>query len=64
MTRIEKRALAIAERAERRTLMQVATKLASELPGLGVVIEGDSIVIVGHGVLDDARLIWIGSLLK
>ncbi|THD38344.1 MAG: hypothetical protein E7773_00915 [Sphingomonas sp.] len=64
MTGLEARALEIAERAEQRTLTRVAAQLAAELPDLGVAIEGDTIAIVGHGVLDDARLIWIGSLLK
>ncbi len=53
-------AAAAAARARRR----VAEVLRGEVPGVAVTIEGENVVLTGRLARDDARLRWIGSLLK
>jgi len=64
MNRLEAAALKAGERARRRALDRLATTLAADLPELHVMIEDDRIAIIGHGVIDDPRLVWIGSMLR
>ena len=52
--------VAAADRARRR----VAAVLRAELPGVSVGIEGEDVVLTGRISPDDARLRWIGSLLR
>ncbi len=64
MTRLEARAILAADRAKQRALTRLAAALTADLPDLRVRIEDDRVIIVGHGVLDDPRLLWIGSVLR
>ena len=64
MTRLEAAALRAGERARQRALKKFAAALAADLPELSVAIDGDRIAIVGRGVLNDPRLVWVGSLLR
>ncbi|MBS0479057.1 MAG: hypothetical protein JSR79_07145 [Proteobacteria bacterium] len=64
MTRLEARAILAADRAQRRALTRLAAALTADLPDLHVAIDGDRVTVTGRGVLDDPRLVWIGSVLR
>lgn len=64
MNRLEARAILAANRAQQRALTRLAAALAADLPDLQVEIDGDRVTVTGHGVLDDLRLVWVGSVLR
>ena len=64
MTRLEARAILAADRAQQRALTRLAAALTADLPDLYVAIDGDRVTVTGRGVLDDLRLVWIGSVLR
>ncbi|MBN8816265.1 MAG: hypothetical protein J0J06_12555 [Sphingomonas sp.] len=64
MTRLEARAILAVNHAQQRALTRLAAALAADLPDLHVEIDGDRVIVTGRGVLDDPRLVWIGSVLR
>ena len=64
LSAIEARGRAAAEAAADRARRRVAAVLRGELPGVSVGIEGEAVVLSGRISPDDARLRWIGSLLR
>ena len=58
------RGRSIAEAAPRRAITEGAARLQAAFPELTVSGEGDAIVLVGRISPEDARLRWIGSLLR
>ena len=61
---VEARGRAAAENAAARARRRVADVLRGEVPEVTVTIEGESVVLTGRITPDDARLRWIGSLLR
>lgn len=61
---VEARGRAAAAYAADRARLRVAEVLRGAVPGVGVTIEGEQIVLTGRISPDDARLRWIGSLLR
>lgn len=54
----------VAAAARRRAIGRGAARLQAALPELAVSDEEDAIVLVGRISPEDARLRWIGSLLR
>jgi len=54
----------IAEAAQARAITEGAARLQAAFPDLTVSSEDDAIVLVGRISPEDARLRWIGSLLR
>ena len=68
MEALSARGKRIAEEAEARAAARVGAAIAEHFPELVVTREGNRIAIGGRGIarrwLDDARLRWIGGLLR
>lgn len=64
MDALEDRGRVIGEAAAARVRGRVATALREALPEVVVDVVGDDVVLVGRIAPDDARLRWIGSLLR
>ena len=64
LSALEARGRAAGEAAAERACARVAAALRAELPGVAVGIEGEAVVLSGRITRDDARLRWIGSLLR
>ena len=64
MIALQARAELAAAAAQRRTLARLAARLAADLPDLRVRVDGDKVTVTGRGVLNDPRLVWIGSVLR
>ncbi|MDF0486787.1 hypothetical protein PX554_01490 [Sphingomonas sp. H39-1-10] len=58
------RGAAIGEAAERRAIAEGVARLQTAFPELAVRGEADAIVLAGRISREDARLRWIGSLLR
>lgn len=54
----------IADAARRRAITEGAARLQAAFPDLAVSGEDDAIVLIGRVSPEDARLRWIGSLLR
>ncbi len=61
---LRQRLIAIARRREARARDAAAERLAAALPGLRVSRTDEGVAIEGRGLWRDARLRWIGSLLR
>jgi hypothetical protein len=64
LSALEAQGRVLAEHAAERARGRVAEALRAELPGVAVTVEGEAVVLSGAISPDDARLRWIGSLLR
>ena len=64
LSAVEARGIAAGAAAAERARVRVATVLRDELRGVAVTIEGEEVVLIGRVKPDDARLRWIGNLLR